>query len=175
MSALGSSTLAFDPAGFPILASAGANLALVNNTPSAPIVLGRVPKSGIYSMLINGYVNGGANAITRFNVNFFSDIAETNLVARMMCAVPLGALQGDPCPINMVLTTYLPASGADVALYALTAQITSFGAGGTIYNAMPNAAVAGQGMGFYWQSDSAPIPNIPRIPDFIRQLPSVIP
>lgn len=172
MSALGSSSLKFDPAGFPLLQSLGANLVLVANTYNDPgVVLARVPKTDIYNCNLRGFINGGANAITRIGMSLFSDIACTELLFSQTIIVPLGALQGDPCPINMNFTTRLTESGADPALYALTARIVAFGAGGTIYNAMPNDPAAGQGLAFYWQSDTGPMANPRRIPDFIEEMP----
>jgi len=70
----------------------------------------------------------------------------------------------------MNFTTRLTESGADPLLYALTARIVAFGAGGTIYNAMPNQLVAGQGMAFYWQSDTGPMESTRRVPDFIAEM-----
>ena len=171
MSALGSSSLKFDPAGFPFLQSLGANQVLVANNYGAPVVLARVPKTDIYNCNLRGFINGGANAITRVGLVLYSDIACTELVFSQTIVMPLGALQGDPCSINMNFTTRLTESGADPAVYALTARIVAFGHGGTIYNAMPNDPVAGQGLAFYWQSDTGPMANPRRIPDFIAEIP----
>jgi len=101
MSALGSSSLKFDPAGFPLLQSLGANQVLAANLYGAAIPLARVPKTDIYNCNLRGFINGGANAITRVGLSLFSDIACTELVFSQTIIVPLGALQGDPCPINM--------------------------------------------------------------------------
>jgi hypothetical protein len=53
----------------------------------------------------------------------------------------------------------------------MQAIIAVFGSNSTIYNAMPNSAVAGQGLAFYWQSDTRPLENTRRIPDFIAEMP----
>lgn len=160
MSAVASSAPALNLYGIPLASgltngagvAAPGNIVGVAGVPSNPINLMPIPKDGYYRFILNGFINGtDAPGITGATFFFYSDLAATVKVGDISLAFPPSALfaDADRLPFTIQNTLYLKASAA---LQGLTVRVVVSGSSSTIYNSMPGAAAANQGLAIYWQA-----------------------
>jgi hypothetical protein len=155
MSAVASSAPALDLYGVPLgsLLTNGAGVAAPGNIVgvagvlSNPLYVTKIPKAGYYRFVLNGYVNGtntpGVTGITFF---FYSDVAATVKIGDITLAFPPAALIGQTyVAFSQQNIIYVPESEL------LTMRVVVSGSSSTIYNSLPNAAAANQGLALYWQ------------------------
>jgi hypothetical protein len=158
MSAVASSAPALALYGVPLgsLLTNGAGVAAPGNivgvagVPSNPLYITKVPNSGYYRFILNGFVNAtNAPAVTGVSFFLYSDTAATVKVGDMTLAFPPAAQLGTTyVPFTVQNTFYLAASAE-----LLTMRVVVSGSSSTIYNTFPPPFGAGAttGLSIYWQ------------------------